>query len=207
MAFLAYSPNINIAVESYVATYHIYILKHPETGEVFYVGKTTKDLKTRLSGHLSDTGLSTAKGQYLQKLFDAGLRPEIEAIETIHGTCYIDKVKLSERELFWIKYFKNKGVELTNIAGIEDDAKSAEYHGYLASIKRGESQWKYYYCGKTKYGIAVYDEEKLNEDGFELPTAEPTAQDIPNYEPPVITYDRVYSDEDPNYIVGSFEEY
>ncbi len=69
MAILSYREGMEL-VESYVKQYSIYVLKNPENGEVFYVGKTSKELKVRLSGHMGDLGSPSAKGKYLKELFD-----------------------------------------------------------------------------------------------------------------------------------------
>lgn len=208
MSILAYNPNLEL-VESYAATYSIYILKNPLNNEVFYVGKTTKELKMRLSGHLSDSGTDGLKGQYLKGIIDNKEKPIIEAVEVIYGICYVDKLKASEREYYWIKHFKNNGSPLTNVMGMEENAACLEYQGYLESLKNKKTSWHYYYCGKTKYGIKVYDEERLNEDGFILPNEThemmPTDSETTKYQS-LITYEKIYDDENPNYIVQSFEE-
>lgn len=208
MSMIAYTPDLEL-VDSYKATYHIYVLKNPISNEVFYVGKTTKDLKVRLSGHLSDTGITTEKGQYLLSLHEKGEKPIIESVETIYGVCYLDKMKANQREYFWIKFYKDNGSPLTNKVGIEDGSANLEYQGYLNSINKRESSWHYYYCGKTKYGIKVYDEEKLIEDGFKFP--EDKSNMMPSYEEMEeqkerITYHKIYDDEDPDYIRQSIEE-
>lgn len=206
---LAYSTELNL-VESFVATYHIYVLKNPITNEIFYVGKTVKELNSRLSGHISDSGNGTEKGTIIQQILESGNKPVIEAIETMNGICYIDKVKWSQREYFWINHYKQKGCNLTNIAGMKEDAANREYQGYLNALKTKESYWHYYYCGKTKYGIKVYDEEKLNEDGFYFDNNEidmtPEQVYHPYIPPSEITYAQVYDDENPDYIRSSQEE-
>jgi GIY-YIG catalytic domain len=208
MSILAYSPKLELA-ESFAATYSIYILKNPLNNEVFYVGKTTKELKVRLSGHLSDSGTDGLKGQYLKTIIDNKEKPIIEAVETIYGICYVDKLKASEREYYWIRHFKNNGSPLTNVQGMEENAACVEYKEYLDCIKNKKTSWHYYYCGKTKYGIKVYDEERLNEDGFVLPNEThemlPTDSETTKYQS-LITYEKIYDDENPNYIVQSFEE-
>lgn len=163
-----YSPLLSLE-ESHVASYKIYVLKHPETKEVFYVGQTVQDLDTRLTGHLGSSESNKQKVEFLKGLVALGLKPVIQEIETIHATCYIDKYLVNERELYWIRYYKSIGCKLLNAAGISPYAKSTEYHDYLSSIRKGETQWRYYYCGRTISGIEVYDEKKLNADGFQFP--------------------------------------
>jgi hypothetical protein len=197
--------------ESYIATYHIYVLKNPANNEIFYVGKTQKDLKVRLSGHISDTGSSTAKGKYLKAIYDNGGKPIIEAVETIYGTCYIDRVKSLHREIYWIQHFKSAGCPLTNSMSMDDNSYNLEYQRYLNDIEEAKFNWAYYYCGKTKYGVNVYDEERVNEDGFVFNI---NKEDLkPKYVigeethlTTNITYHNVYDDENPNYITSSHEE-
>lgn len=157
--------------DSQVAQYKIYVLKHPETNEVFYVGQTQVDLQVRLSGHLGAAESNKIKYDYIQNILTTtGNKPIIEEVETIHGTCYIDKLAINEREIYWIKYYKSIGCKLLNSALMSQDARCIEYHCYLASIQRGETSWKYYYCGRTIKGLPVYDEKKLSNDGFRFPS-------------------------------------
>lgn len=182
---LAYSPLLHL-VESHVAAYKIYVLRNPDTNEIFYVGQTVKSLQERLNGHLSCDGSNKPKNDYIKSLLLDGKRPIIEEIETIHGTCYRDKLALNEREIYWIKYYKSIGCRLLNAAATSPNAKCNEFHGYLASIKRGSTSWHYYYCGKTISGYTVYDEAKLKADGFRLPEPTPTRNESiiePEYDP------------------------
>jgi len=162
---LAYNPKLYL-VESHVACYKIYTLRNPINNEIFYVGQTFQTLVERLHGHLNETGGSNRdKINYIKTLVDNGYKPIIEEIETIHSTCYIDKASINERESYWIKYYRGIGCKLLNIA----KPKNYEYQDYLSSIKKGESKWHYYYCGKTVSGMEVYDEKRLKADGFKMP--------------------------------------
>lgn len=166
---IPYSPLVPL-VESHVAIYKIYVLKNPlKDNEIFYVGQTFQLLETRLSGHIAETGANRPKIHYIKEIIDAGSKPIIEAVEVIRGTCYIDKIMVNERELYWIRYHLTIGCKLLNVSGISNGARCHEYHGYLSSLKKGETSWHYYYCGKTAGGYEVYDEEKLKADGFRLP--------------------------------------
>jgi hypothetical protein len=168
MIALAYSPKFYL-VNSYAAFYKIYCLKNPISNEIFYIGQTMKDLEERLDGHISDKDTNKPKCEYIQNLISQGNRPIIEAIETIKGTCYIDKMAVNEREIYWIKHYKAIGCNLLNIAATKPETKCQEYHNYLSAIKKGESSYHYYLCGKTTSGIPVYDEERLIADGFGMP--------------------------------------
>jgi len=194
---IAYNPLIPL-IESHVAIYKIYVLRNPlKDNEIFYVGQTFMSLENRLSGHLSGTGSNREKINYIKEIVDAGSRPIIESIEVIRGTCYIDKMMVNEREFYWIRYYLTIGCKLLNVAGISNSAKCHEYHGYLSSLKRGETSYHYYYCGKTAGGYEVYDEEKLKMDGFIL--KEPP--------PKVIEEDKRYDRVESNYSPFEYNKY
>ena len=166
---IAYSPNLSLK-DSHVAIYKIYVLKDPFSNEVFYVGQTFQELSGRLSGHISDAGASNqTKKQYIKEIIERGSKPIIEAVETIRGTCYIDKLFVNDREIFWVKYYKSKGVKLLNAALMHDDAECKDFRSYLRHIKEGQTEYRFYYCGTTHGGHAVYDEARMNLDGFILP--------------------------------------
>lgn len=160
--YLAYSPTIHL-VESHAACYKIYILINPITDEIFYVGQTILSLQERLYGHLNQTGSSNReKINYIKEILNQDRKPVIKEVETIHTRCYIDKASVNERENYWIKYYRSIGCRLFNIA----NPKNYEYQNYLSSIKKGETSYHYYVCGKTAGGYEVYDEQKLKADGF-----------------------------------------
>lgn len=164
MPIAAYNPKLYL-IESHVASYKIYIIKNPLTNEVFYVGQTMQDLKTRLSGHISEEGgVNKEKSNYIKEIIAQGQSPIIQEVETIHTTCYIDKASVHERENYWIKYYKGIGCKLLNLA----TPQGHEYQHYLSSIKRGETSWHYYYCGRTVGGIEIYDERRIVADGFDF---------------------------------------
>lgn len=210
MSILPYTPDLQL-VESMIATNYVYVLKDPtENNEVFYVGKTIKDLKVRLSGHLSDSGGDSEKGKRIQLILDRGEKPVIEAIETIYCSCYIDKIKILEREHFWIRYYLGNAAPLTNVMGGDGNGKSLEYQIYLEDVRKNNLKWHYYYCGKTKFGINVYDEEKMNDDGFRFPSSnehDMTPKENRNYvHVTEISYHYIYDDENTDYIKSSQEE-
>lgn len=210
MSRIVYNSGIEL-VESYIITYRIYVLKNPKNGEIFYVGKTTKELKERLSGHISsiNSGNNIAKCEAIKNIIKDGDKPIIEEIEIINGTCYIDGAYASYRENYWIKYYHNLGVFLTNYSGLKTESGSMEYEQYLQMVKNKEKNYKFYYVGRTKYDIEVYDSERMEEDGFMF------EEDIYDRVKkmlksetyiPTTTYHNVYDDENPNYIRLSYEE-
>jgi len=88
----------------------IYTLNDPITNEVRYVGKTKKSLTKRLYEHSTKRNLTsnTYKNNWIKKLINLGLRPIIKTIEIVNEDNWI------EREMFWIKYYKELGTNLTN---------------------------------------------------------------------------------------------
>lgn len=82
----------------------IYVLKHPDTLEVRYVGKTIRTLSRRLGNHVAN-----AKGNkhnkhlsnWILKLLEENKRPIIELLEE----CNYDNWE--EREKYWISYYSN----------------------------------------------------------------------------------------------------
>lgn len=91
---------------------YVYKLIDPRNNECKYVGVTTQNPNTRLYRHLHDIDKSmNHKNSWLKSLKNCGLLSEVK-IEIIE-VC--DTSILYEREIFWIKEFKNKGFKLTNM--------------------------------------------------------------------------------------------
>lgn len=89
---------------------YIYCLKHPETNEIRYIGKTT-NLKRRLYQHIyfSDKKYSkTRSSKWINSLIKKDLKPIIEIIEICNENNW------EEKEKYWIKYYSNI-VDLCNI--------------------------------------------------------------------------------------------
>jgi hypothetical protein len=88
----------------------IYGLFDPRTGELKYVGKAANGL-VRCFSHLCPSSLRdrTKKNGWLKSLLKKGLRPEWDVIERA------PLESLSEREQFWIAYFKFIGCDLLNM--------------------------------------------------------------------------------------------
>lgn len=87
----------------------IYILKHPETQEIRYVGKTVQQLKYRLATHIS----RSKKYRYayvncwIYSLLQEGKKPIIELIEEVENNQW------EEKEIYWIQYYSTR-TRLTN---------------------------------------------------------------------------------------------
>lgn len=82
----------------------IYVLKHPDTLEVRYVGKTVRSLSRRLGNHIAN-----AKGNkhnkhlsnWILKILYENKRPIIELLEECEHSVW------QEREKYWISQFDN----------------------------------------------------------------------------------------------------
>ena len=82
----------------------IYVLKHPDTLEIRYVGKTVRSLNRRLGNHIAN-----AKGNkhnkhlsnWIMSILKEGKRPIIELIEECDNSVW------EEREKYWISQYNN----------------------------------------------------------------------------------------------------
>ena len=105
---------------------HIYVLKHPDTLEVRYVGKTVRSLSKRLGNHIAN-----AKGNkhnkhlsnWILNILKEDKRPVIELLEICQGNNW------QEREQYWISQFSNL-INLTaggdGCVGFTHDLKTIE---------------------------------------------------------------------------------
>jgi len=91
------------------ATSEIYVLKD-ENGLVRYVGKSSHSVKKRFSRHLADArdGAVQHKACWIRGMMQRGLLPTCEVIESVAGDG-------AEAEIKWISFFRQAGVDLTNL--------------------------------------------------------------------------------------------
>jgi hypothetical protein len=94
-------------------TCKIYVLKHPITNMIFYVGKTTVAINERYNQHVSDGRTRkkrTRVAAYISQLTEP---PVIQVIDTI--MCNNSQERhTSELESFWIKGLLSYGLPLVN---------------------------------------------------------------------------------------------
>src|SRR5580700_11262147 len=85
----------------------IYTLSDPRTQTIRYVGATVRTLKTRLGDHVrkSRQGEKTHRAAWIRQLLGLSLRPLVALVEETSDL---------SREAFWIKHFKDQGIDLTN---------------------------------------------------------------------------------------------
>lgn len=110
----------------------IYKLICPLTDEIKYVGKTVQSLKKRRYKHLYELFRTPSKkNSWLIKLKQLGLLfdVKIELIEECEIGC------LNDREIFWIKNFKDAGIILTNMTDGGDCGSLGHKHSDEAKEK------------------------------------------------------------------------
>jgi len=88
----------------------VYALIDPFSDEIRYIGWTSAKLSKRLYEHLyCSKHKKTHKDFWLQKLIQAGIKPEIRVIQKV------PVLNGNEAECYWIKYFRTLGCNLTNL--------------------------------------------------------------------------------------------
>jgi len=89
----------------------IYSLNDPNTDEVRYVGKTVQRLSARLAFHIYISGIhKNYKSSWIKGLLRKGLKPYIRLIE------HTNEFNWENREKYWINYYRNIGIKLTNLS-------------------------------------------------------------------------------------------
>lgn len=120
-----------------VNAYLVYGLVDPRSGELRYVGKTSRPLEARVKQHLyaAVTEEKTHKAAWLRQLLASGLKPEAEVLE-VHETA----AALDEAERHFIAYFRGIGCRLTNATdGGEGLANpSPETRQKMSRVHRGK---------------------------------------------------------------------
>ena len=88
----------------------IYVLKDPNTSEIRYVGKTSKNLNRRLQQHMheSNSEKRNRRKNWIAKIIRGGKIPLIEEIDH----CVWEDSQ--EKEIYWIKYYRDLGLDLVN---------------------------------------------------------------------------------------------
>lgn len=106
----------------------IYCLKHPETDEIRYIGKTIQKLSYRLAQHLTEKS-NHKRANWIKSLLNKNLKPVIELITICD---WADSAKI---EIALIKEYKDKGFRLTNMTDGGDGAL-----GYITSEETKKKQ-------------------------------------------------------------------
>jgi len=120
----------------------IYGLCDPDTLELRYVGKTTRDPAVRLKGHLMDSRRGpTHLHRWIRQLGRRGLKPSLLVLERTSS----EKVVLDEAERRWIREMRGAGARLCNLtdggdgfsAGHEVSAVTREK---ISKVMRGKKK-------------------------------------------------------------------
>lgn len=125
----------------------IYKLMNPVTREIRYIGKTIKPLNYRLYHHVYDSyRIKSHNAHWIQSLIKQELRPIIEEIETVSWH------ESADREIYWIKYFKELGYNLCNLTdGGEGMMGSKRSKEAIDKTKLGIM--KKVYCYDTNFNL------------------------------------------------------
>lgn len=111
----------------------IYVL-HDEMHSVRYLGKTLRELRSRLAGHLYEArrGDKTHKGCWIRSMLAKGLVPSIEVLEEVDGDGSMEEIE-------HIKRLREIGVRLVNgtDGGDGNPNPSAETRKKMSDRKRG----------------------------------------------------------------------
>lgn len=97
----------------------IYALICPISGEVKYIGQTTRTLNKRFSGHLCEA-LRVKETKERDLTYKENWLLKLKTLEKLNNikkevleTCPVEI--LDEREIYWIKFYTEKGIKLTNL--------------------------------------------------------------------------------------------
>lgn len=118
--------------------WEIYVLIDPRTSDVRYVGVSHMGIK-RLRMHIAKAkrGAFGHKNNWIRILVAEGLVPGYRVIDVGDGESWM------EREQYWIAFYRNDGVDLTNMTdggeGALGRVLSAESREKIAVSKRGKS--------------------------------------------------------------------
>ena len=87
----------------------IYTLEDPDTGEIRYIGKTVKPLKSRLTGHIyTARKVNNHRCNWIKSIIKRGKKPVIKFLDA----CNWDESQ--SLETYWIFQFKSWGYSLVN---------------------------------------------------------------------------------------------
>ncbi len=111
----------------------IYGLKDPETKLIRYIGKSN-DPEKRYRDHLRDKSI-TYKTYWIKSLAAKGLYPELVILEEVLIECW------QERECYWITYYREQSIPLTNLTdggdGVKGVSPSEETRRKMSEAHKG----------------------------------------------------------------------
>jgi sugar-specific transcriptional regulator TrmB len=101
-----------------VGHFGVYKIIDPRDNLPFYIGQTSRPIDKRFHEHLHDIE-NQAKSERLAEIYQEGLIPTVEEIESVWGTY----IKALERETYWIQHYRSEGINLTNLYVRIDEMK------------------------------------------------------------------------------------
>jgi hypothetical protein len=113
-------------------------LFNADTGELRYIGQTTRPLIERLNGHLNSIIGTKSKFNYCQnwlfKCMNNGIKVDIVLIQRLYTL-----QDLNAAEEYWIEFFRNQGCRLTNLkSGGKSGKHSIETRQKIAAAHKGK---------------------------------------------------------------------
>lgn len=114
----------------------VYYLQNPNTGEIFYVGATEVSLKNRLTNHYRHLSEALKGRRKMNKRYEymLNLQP-VKA--TIHLLEVVTENNLADREIFYIKKFREINPNLTNMTEGGPGKCTSLYYTLEEKIKFG----------------------------------------------------------------------
>lgn len=117
----------------------IYTLSHPITGEVRYIGMTTKTLKRRIREHMAESKKGkNRRCKWIRSLVKIELKPKIEFLDEVCTELG------NQTEIYWIEQFKHWGFNLVNGtkggSGISGYCLSEEHKRKISIAKLGKKR-------------------------------------------------------------------
>ena len=114
----------------------VYYLQNPTTGEIFYVGATETSLKNRLRGHYQHLSESLRGKRKMNRRMEYlnNLKP-VKA--TIHLLEVVTEGNLEEREIFYVRKFREINPKLTNMTDGGPGKCTSLYYTLEEKIKFG----------------------------------------------------------------------
>lgn len=106
---------------------YIYGLSSSEDGIIRYVGKTKNNIFTRLIEHKCDAltkKFNNHKCHWIRKVYNDGFEVEISLIEET------DEKNWQDREIYWIKEFREKGKLVNQLDGGESGGLGGKFFPY-----------------------------------------------------------------------------
>jgi len=136
--------------------YHIYLLRNPIDGTVFYIGKTRKPIEDRFDQHISEANITSdkpyarknlTKNAVIREILKTDQKPQLEIIETLKVFTEWDSTNCSLRELMWMEHYQSINNSMVNIVGVKrkhnlilrDEWKEKQCHVLADLIRWGRT--------------------------------------------------------------------